>query len=75
MRTRRLILPFFSIPVTEACPISRVRSTCVERQDRENANDVKLLRDMLEGGPHPSPQYGCGLWRIRVNAGGHITTM
>jgi hypothetical protein len=26
MRTRRLILPFFSIPVTEAWPISPVRA-------------------------------------------------
>ena len=32
MRTRRLILPFFSIPVTDARPISLVRATCVPPQ-------------------------------------------
>src|SRR3984957_21182721 len=32
MRTRRLILPFFSIPVTSAWPISPVRATWVPPQ-------------------------------------------
>ena len=49
MRTRRLILPFFSIPVTEAWPISPVRATCVEAQGRGNANDVIVLSRSIIG--------------------------
>jgi hypothetical protein len=75
MRTRRLILPFFSIPVTEAWPISPVRATCVETQDRLKANDVILLRDRSLASPQSGPPYDYGLWRIRVNAGAHVTTM
>jgi hypothetical protein len=47
MRTRRLILPFFSIPVTEAWPISPVRATCVERQDHKKSNDVIWLLESV----------------------------
>jgi hypothetical protein len=49
MRTRRLILPFFSIPVTEAWPISPVRATCVEPQDRRNGPEMLEFLDLSEG--------------------------
>jgi hypothetical protein len=49
MRTRRLILPFFSIAVTEAWPISPVRATCVETQARRRCLGLLGLRDLSEG--------------------------
>src|SRR5271154_4961244 len=44
MRTRRLILPFFSIPVTEAWPISPVRPTCVPPQGWRSKPSIAISR-------------------------------
>jgi hypothetical protein len=44
-------LPFFSMPVTEAWPISPVRATCVETQKRRKIREMLEFLDLSEGPP------------------------